>query len=155
MDIIFERLKEAFMLVCMILISAITPIANAIIVLMMFFTINIITGYKADLKMGFSFSLKKAFDAIKLLAFYYSVIFVMHIALSVNGEEELALTLTKWVTLVVCYFYLLNVVRNAIIVFPNSKSLPFFYKVLKVEVYSYVRRQFGFFLQEKEEKNKE
>lgn len=151
MDLILERLKEAALFVGVVLLSAITPIANAIFTLMLFFTINFYVGFQADRTEKRAFSLKKAFDAIKLLTLYYSSIFIMHVALSINGEEELATTLTKWVTLIVCYFYMLNIVRNAIKIFPSSKSLRFFYRILRIEIYSYIRNRIGLMLPVKDE----
>lgn len=145
---IYERLKEATVLGLTTLISILAPIHNAIIALMLFFTVNFFTGFQADKAAnGADFSLKKAFDAIKLLTFYYSALLVMHVSLELFGETELAEGLTKWVTLIVCYFYLLNIARNACLVFPRSKSLRFFYSLLKIEFFDLLRRRFGLFLE--------
>lgn len=145
METFTERLKEAFLAILAVLISVITPLANAIIVLMIFFTFNIIMGFQADKEEnGTEFSLKKAFDAIKLLIFYYGALFVMHTTLAIYGELNTAELLTKWVTLIVCYFYMLNILRNACKVFPKNKSLRFFYAFLRVEVYGYIKRKIGF-----------
>lgn len=144
---IYERLKEATVLALAALISVFSPIGNAIVALMLFFTINIFTGFQADRAVNRAdFSLKKAFDAIKLLTFYYGALLAMHISLDLFGEKELAEGLTKWVTLIVCYFYLLNIARNARQVFPRSKSLAFFYTLLRVEVFGIIRRRLGIWM---------
>lgn len=145
---LYERFKEAAVLGITAIISILAPIHNAIIALMLFFTVNFFTGFQADKAAnGADFSLKKAFDAIKLLTFYYSALLVMHVSLELFGETELAEGLTKWVTLIVCYFYLLNIARNARLVFPRSKSLKFFYALLKVEVFGLIRKRLGLFLE--------
>ena len=145
---IYERLKEATMLGLTTLISILAPIHNAIVALMLFFSINIFTGFQADRTVNRAdFSLRKAFDAIRLLTLYYASLLAMHITLELFDEAELARSLTKWVTLIVCYFYLLNIARNARMVFPHSKSLKFFYALLKVEVFGLIRKRLGLFLE--------
>lgn len=154
---LYERLKELAVLVLTALVSVFSPIGNAIVALMLFFTINIFTGFQADRTVNHAeFSLKKAFEAIKLLTFYYGALLAIHISLELFGEKELAEGLTKWVTLIVCYFYLLNIARNARLVFPRSKSLWFFYSLLKVEVFDLIRRRLGIWLdvpQDRQEPN--
>lgn len=145
---IYERLKEAAVLGVTTFICILAPIHNAIIALMLFFSINIVTGFQADKAVHRAeFSLRKAFDAIRLLTLYYASLLAMHITLELFHEAELARALTKWVTLIVCYFYLLNIARNACLVFPRSKSLRFFYSLLKVEVFDLIRRRLGIFLE--------
>lgn len=148
MEIIYERLKESMMLLFMAFLSTITPLANAIVLLMLFCGLNFHIGVQADKNDGCSFSLDKAFKSVKLLSLYYSLIFLIHIGLSVYEEVTLAISVTKFVTLFVCYSYLLNILRNSIKIFPKSKALPFFYKVLRVEFFSYLQSRFGFSPQE-------
>lgn len=152
METLTERIKEAIVAIIAVLISIITPLANAIFVLMIFFTFNIIMGFQADkAENGADFSLKKSFDAIKLLIFYYGALFVMHATLAIYGELNIAELLSKWVTLIVCYFLLLNILRNACKVFPKNQSLRFFYSFLRIEVYSYLRRKIGLILTDGDE----
>ena len=59
------------------------------------------------------------------------------------GEDRLALTIPKFFTWIACYWYLVNIFRNAKLVFPESEGLIFMYNVLTIQVLDMIFARFG------------
>ncbi len=126
------------------IVSILAPIRVAIIVLMFFFLLNFIVGFKNDeIVHKQKFSIKKAFEGLKLLILYYTIIFIVFTALSLFDEYELAKDAIKFISWIVCYWYLVNVLRNSKEIFPWSKGLKFLYDIMTIEVLNMILDRFG------------
>lgn len=144
MNYLVVRFEDFVKIVWMILLSIFAPIRVAILVLMFFFLLNFIIGFKNDeIVHKQEFSIKKAFEGLKLLILYYAIIFIVNVALSLFNEQILAEEATKFVSWVVCYWYLVNVLRNSKEIFPWSKGLKFMYDLMTVEVLNVILNRFG------------
>lgn len=138
------RLEDFVKIVWMILLSIFAPIKVAIIVLMFFFAFNFFVGFKNDkIVHDKDFNLKKAFEGVKLLSLYYAIIFIVNVALSLFNEQYLAENAIKFISWIVCYWYLVNILKNSKEIFPWSKGLKFLYDLLTVEVLDMIMERFG------------
>lgn len=144
MSVFISRIEDFIKIAWIVIISIFAPIRVAILVLMFFFFINFMVGFKNDeIVHNKDFSLKKAFEGIKLLMLYYAIIFLVFVALSLFNENELAESATKFISWIVCYWYLVNVLRNAKEIFPWSRGLKFMYDLMTVEVLNLLLDRFG------------
>ncbi len=140
----WDKLEEVFKIVWLILVSIFTPIKIAIIVLMFFFTLNFFIGFKNDqLVHGKDFSLKKAVEGGMLLGLFYALIFIVNMTLSLYNEMDLAESASKFLSWIFCYWYLVNILRNSIEIFSESKSLKFLYSILTVQILDLILAKFG------------
>ena len=156
MDTFLERLMDFIKIAWLVIISVISPIRTSIVLLLIFFTINFFVGLKSDIDVhGRDFSLKKAFDAVKQLILYYALIFIVNMALGLYNEPSLAEGATKFMTWIVSYWYLVNILRNAREIFPANDALKFLYELLTIQVLDMILERFGFHRQRKIDKNDE
>ena len=140
----WDRLIDFIKLAWLVFISVISPIRIAVWVLLVFFTVNFFVGYKSDIQINKrDFSLKKAFDGVKQLILYYALIFIVNMALGLYEETNLAESATKFMTWIVSYWYLVNILRNARDVFPGNETLKFLYDLLTVPVLEMLLARFG------------
>ncbi len=140
----WDRLIEFFKIAWLVIISVLSPIRIAVWVLLLFFTVNFFVGYKSDVHVNKKdFSLKKAFDGVKQLILYYALIFIVNMALGLFDEMNLAEGATKFMTWIVSYWYLVNILRNAREVFPGNETLKFLYELLTVQVLDMLLARFG------------
>ena len=140
----WDRLIDFIKLTWLVIISVISPIRIAVWVLLVFFTVNFFVGYKSDVQINKrDFSLKKAFDGVKQLILYYALIFIVNMALGLYEETNLAEAATKFMTWIVSYWYLVNILRNAREVFPGNETLKFLYDLLTVQVLEMLLARFG------------
>jgi len=140
----WDRLIDFIKLTWLVIISVISPIRIAVWVLLVFFTVNFFVGYKSDVQINNrDFSLKKAFDGVKQLILYYALIFIVNMALGLYEEANLAEAATKFMTWIVSYWYLVNILRNAREIFPGNETLKFLYELLTVQVLDMLLARFG------------
>ena len=78
-----------------------------------------------------------------MLILYYAIIFIVNLALSLFNEQTLAESSTKFITWIVSYWYLVNILRNAKEIFPWSKGLKFMYDLMTVEILNMILTKFG------------
>jgi len=141
---IWDKLEELIKIIWLILISIFTPIKVAVIVLMLFFTVNFFIGFQNDrLVHGKEFSLNKAIKGTMLLGLFFILIFIANLALSSFNEMKLAEDASKFLSCIFCYSYLVNILRNSIEVFPESKILRLLYSLLTVQILDIFLSRFG------------
>lgn len=125
-------------------VAAVTPILTAIISLFIGFTFNFITGLVTDIHVNKKeFSIKKAFESITMLFFFFGLVYFLHSLLSGMGDRNIAQETTKYLTYIVSYWYIVNVLRNAKQIYPKSKAISFLYSVLTTEVFNWIKNMIG------------
>lgn len=145
MDTLIDRLKELYWIILAALISAFSPVRNALIFLMLAFIFNIITGIIADIHVNkASFSLKKAFNAFSQLLFYAVCVVFIDYGARLMGDSDIGVTAVKWLTYIVVYFYFTNIFRNARNIYPRSATIRFIYDLLSTEIFSRLKSMIGF-----------
>lgn len=160
---LIERLEDIMKIAWIIVLSVFAPIAVSIYVLTLFFIVNIFGGYHADRIVNQkSFNLEKIGKGISLLILYFVLLFIINISLSLYNEITLAESIPKFFTWMASYFYLINIIRNAKLVYPNSEGLKFFYEVLTIQIFDIILKKIGldakkinFYRKGKDDKDKE
>lgn len=143
---IIAQVKNAFCIAFTFLLGHITQVEFALWTLLFGFTVNVFMGFWADVsssdgKQKKRFKLKKATEGIKLLMFYFIIVFFLYAI--THREPELSDTVVSWLTYIVSYFYLTNIFRNAKTVFPKSKAVKFIYEFISTEVFIKLKEYIG------------
>lgn len=139
-----NAIGDVIKIIWIIIISVFAPIAIPIYILSLFFILNIFVGYHADRIVNQrNFSLEKIGKGISLLILYFILLFIINISLSLYDEIELSETIPKFFTWVASYFYLINIIRNAKLIYPENIGLKFFYKILTIQIFDMILGKFG------------
>ena len=141
---IIIRVENFFKIIWIIILSIFAPIGVSIYVLSFFFVINFFLGFQADrLVHKADFSLEKVRKGVMLFILYFALLFIINVSLSLYGEDDLAVTVPKFFTWIACYWYLVNIIRNAKLIFPSSEGLKFFYNLLTIQILDLIFAKFG------------
>ena len=129
MEDVFVRAKELGYIIIAGIGSALLPVQDILVLLSLGFVFNIITGIVTDIHVNKArFDIKKAFNAITQLTFWATLVVFLDYGSRRLGEPDMGVTAVKWVTMIVIYFYLTNIFKNARQVYPKSKSIKFVYE---------------------------
>jgi hypothetical protein len=135
--------KPLLFFVTSVIISLVTPIQDVLCVLAVGFLMNIVTGIVTDVHVNKNdFNLKKAFDAIAQLMFYSALIYYVNNSLTTLHFDDWANKATVWITLMVSYYYLANILRNASLVFPKNQAIKLMYMVLTTKIFTELKHYF-------------
>lgn len=153
---IIERIRDFLKFMVVVIVSVFAPIQNSIIVLMLFFLVNFFIGFRTDVRVNNAeFSLKKAFEGIKMLILYYTLVFIIHMGIISFNEISLAEKAAKFITWIVCYWYLVNMLRNIKKIWPKNETISFLYDLLTVEIFTMLMNKFGINKDKYENKDEE
>lgn len=145
MELFFERTKDLFWLLMAGLASVFSPVKNVLILLLLAFVFNVITGIITDVHVNKSrFNIKKAFNAISQLAFYAVCVVFLDYGARLIDEPGIAVTAVKWLTYIVVYFYLTNIFKNAKQVYPENLAVNFIYELLSTEIFERLKNMVGY-----------
>jgi len=152
-----EQMKAFCVFIGAYVASIVTPIQDALFILGLVVTYNIWEGIKADRRVHKKpFSIKKAWEAIQQMLFFWTLIFIIHTTGSKLNDPTLSETGVKWVTYIACYFYLVNILKNAKLIHPQSKAIAFMYDILTIEIFAKLQDMIGLkFIRKYKEKDEE
>ena len=126
--------------------SLVIPIHDFLVAIMVLATLNIIMGAIAD----YIWSFTKAFKAFIYLGGYLLLlILAVLVGRLMHLTESDIVNFTSWVTWVMIWFYVVNILRNWNIRQPENKVISFLYWVASFKVTEKIR-----FLQEFNDKEK-
>ena len=141
---ILLKIEDFLKIIWIIILSVFAPISTSIYVLTIFFVLNFFIGFQTDRIVNKKdFSLDKIARGAMLFLLYFAIIFIVNVSLSLYHEDKLAVSVPKFFTWVACYWYLVNIFRNAIQIFPESKGLKFFYEFMTIQVLDIIFAKFG------------
>lgn len=141
---ILISIENFFKIMWIIVLSIFAPIGVSIYVLSFFFVVNFFIGFQTDRVVNkIDFDLDKVAKGVMLFILYFALIFIINISLSLYKEDELALSVPKFFTWIACYWYLVNIIRNAKLMLPNSEGLEFFYSLLTIQILDMIFAKFG------------
>ena len=136
MSRVAEIIKPVFVALMAMFLSVICPVEQALYILLFAACFNWFTGLVTDIHVNKAqFSLKKAFDAISQLMWYSVVVVFVNFALVRMGDRVAADQIVKWITYIVIYFYMVNILRNTSLVFPGNKAVALMYEVLTTQIF--------------------
>lgn len=141
-DGILISVKNSLLFATTAIIGVFTSAQGAFLALFFGFIFNFFIGMQADHSENKKeFSIKKAAEGVKLFMFYVITVFFLYAVLYKN--PELANDFANWLTYIVCYFYMTNILRNMKKCFPNSNAISFLYNVLSTEVFDSMKKMLG------------
>jgi hypothetical protein len=144
MEHITERIKDIILLIFAAIAGALAPVHDILQGLLWAFGFNIAMGIIADVHVNKAkFSMRKAFNAVAQVAFYAICAVFLNKEAVFLREPEMGETAIKWLTLIVLYFYLTNIFRNAHLIFPKSQSIALIYEVLSTEIFTRLKKMLG------------
>lgn len=153
---LFAGAKSLMLLAVATLTSIYTPLQDIFDILLFAFTGNIFVGMYADINVKRNrFDIKKFFDAIKHFGFYsFLVVFFNRSGISL-GDPNISEQGVRWVTIIVLYYYITNIVRNTTVIWPTNKTLQFMYLLLTTQIFFKLKSFFGFKVKKEESKDEE
>lgn len=144
MENTINRISDIVKIGWIILVSVFAPIGASIYTMSVFFVINFFVGFQTDrIVNNAGFNLDKIKNGSMLFMLYFAILFIINVSMDLYGEDRLALTIPKFFTWIACYWYLVNIFRNAKLVFPESEGLIFMYNVLTIQVLDMIFARFG------------
>ncbi len=115
-------------------IAYLQPVHNAMIVLTIVFSADIVFGILADIFVNkMRFSPKKSLFAFITVAIYLSIVSSVYIIGERMGDSIESLYVVKTLTYVFIYFYVSNSIRNLKLLFPNNRVFKFLDYLLGLE----------------------
>jgi len=139
---LYDRGKDLVVMIWTVALGIISPLKATIGLLILFFIVNCIFGYKAGFKCGEKFNMKKLKDGFWLLITFFLLIVLINQSMLTYNEFDYALFLVKVLTWFFGYHYLVNIVRNSIIIWSNVQALKTLYRVLTVDVKFFIENKF-------------
>jgi len=139
-----EQMKAFCVFIGAYVASIVTPIQDALFILGLVVTFNIWIGIKADRRVHKKpFSIKKAWEAIQQMLFFWTLIFLIDTTGKKFDDPILSETGVKWVTYIASYFYLVNIFKNEKQIHPKSKGIAFMYDILTIEIFAKLQDMIG------------
>jgi hypothetical protein len=150
-DWVSDILKTTLSTVVSFILTLIFPIHDYFLVILILASVNIAMGLIAD---HGNWQFRKAFNAFIYLFGYLLLLLLtacigllMHVKL-VKQEEFIS-----WITWVMIYFYVTNILRNWHIRQPDNRVIAFLYWVLSFKIIDKIQILKEFFKYEKSKKN--
>ena len=139
---LYNRGKDLVVMIWAVALGIVSPLKATIGLLILFFIVNCIFGYKAGFKCGEKFNMKKLKDGFWLLITFFLLIVLINQSMLTYNEFDYALFLVKVLTWLFGYHYLVNIVRNSMTIWPNVEALKTLYRVLTVDVKFFIENKF-------------
>lgn len=131
----FDRFRIALQSIIFFILASLSPVRSAIEALFVVATFDFFAGLAGNVWTGKEhFRIGKAFGSMyKILAYLFLVI-VAHFATNHLGEVEFATLLTKYITLLIIYWYFINILSNLRVAFPRSSGIAFLYLLASLKI---------------------
>lgn len=153
------RVKEMMIGTAALIISVLSPISTALVLLIIMSLVDVILGFKANRKvLGEEFKFNKAFNAITKMGFFCLLTILIHLTFHLYGEVEIAAVVVKYLSWIIIYYYILNMLFNANKIYDNSKVIPFLIEIMQLHVINVMLARMGVSLNKiktKEEKQQD
>ena len=139
---LYNRGKDLVVMIWTVTLGIIPPLNATLGLLILFFIVNCIFGYKAGFKCGEKFNMKKLKDGFWLLITFFLLIVLINQSMLTYNEFDYAIFLVKVLTWFFGYHYLVNIVRNSMTIWPNIEALKTLYRILTVDIKFFIESKF-------------
>lgn len=144
MEYWLDKIKVTIQTVIVFLLAFITPMKNAIDVLLIVAIADFFAGMAGNVWTGKErFRIGKAFGSMYKIMAYLFLIILAHFAAANLGEQDFASLLVKYITLLVVYWYFVNILSNLIKAFPRSAGLAFLYLLISFKIFPLLLEKVG------------
>lgn len=129
-----EDLKTLIVGVLAGIAAYLNPISGDLVSMLAVFMLNFIFGLFAALfANNESFKFKKAWKCVKEAAVFFVLVMAIFFIGERKGNMDGAIQCVSFVSYSVFYFYGVNMLRNAKLLFPKSRAIAFLYDVVSIE----------------------
>lgn len=140
-----DRFRVAIQSIIFFILASIAPIRTAMEVLLVVATFDFFAGLAGNVWTGKErFRIGKAFGSMYKLLAYLLLVIVAHFATNHLGEAEFATLLTKYITLLIIYWYFINILSNLKEAFPRSSGIAFLYLLASLKILPLIAGKMGF-----------
>lgn len=131
----FWDILKTFIATCLSsVIAFLTPVQNAMSLLMLVALADMLCGLISDLRIhGIGFRFRKFFFALLCAAVYLFIVVMVYTVGWFQGDVRESLLVVKTVTYVMVYFYGTNILRNLKLLLPASRVIAFLYYLIGLE----------------------
>lgn len=144
MEYWIEKVRIGLQSIILFLFALVTPLRASLEVLIMVSALDFFAGMAGNVWTGRErFRIGKAFASLYKLIAYLILIIVSHYAAANLGEREMAWILVKYVTLMVSYWYFVNILSNLKLAFPSSTGITFLYLILSLKMLPIILSKIG------------
>lgn len=126
----FEVLKKLIALLFGYFLAIFDPISGMIYALLITMFFNCLLGITADREQGNTYSFKKMFKCFKEYAFIVGGMFFSAMICNHMSSIDSGVIVMRTICWAAILIYAKNMVRNATIIFPDSRFLAFFHWVV-------------------------
>lgn len=139
-----ETIRVAVVAIWAVIMTALAPTANALLVLVIFAFVNAFVGYQSNwIRKRERFSFRKFWRAIVQLTFYTLLTVLLYLSFFLFGEGLMAETATKVVVWVAVWGYTVKIVQNFLEISPEMRGMRLLYNVLAVKFIPRLLERFG------------
>lgn len=138
------RIKEVVVSLFALVVSSLAPVSTPLVLLMMMSMIDVSLGFSANrITKGEEFKFNKAFNAVTKMSFFCLFTILIHLTFHLFGDVDVAFLVVKYLSWIIIYHYLLNMLYNARKIYPNSRAIPFLIEVLQLHVLGALMARMG------------
>lgn len=135
MEYWLDKIRVTLQTVLVFLAALLTPMRSAIEVLVVVASADFFAGLAGNVWTGIErFRIGKAFGSLYKIIAYLLLVILAHYAAANLGEQDFAWLLVKYITLLVVYWYFVNILSNLIKAFPRSAGLSFLYLLVSFKI---------------------
>lgn len=144
MSQLIDTVRATIVTIWAIIMTALAPTANAILLLVIFALFNAFIGYQCNsITRHERFSFRKFWRAGGELLLYLSLVVLLHITFYVFGETEKSLFAIKAIAWIAVWGYLVKILQNALKVFPHAQGLKLLYHIVGIKFIGKYLRGYG------------
>jgi len=141
----YDFIKPIIVLILSAIISVILPVKEVLILLLSAAFFNWFIGYMTDIHVNAAkFSIKKAFEAITQILLYGGLATFIKFSFFMLGDDVTGETIVKYMTYIVIYYYVVNILKNSKEIYPKSKALKLMYEILTTQIYQELKSRLKF-----------
>lgn len=150
---IIDTLKATIVAIWAIVMSALTPTTNALILLVIFAMVNAFVGYQSNwITKRERFSLTKFWNAFVQLVFYMLLVILIHLAFHLFDEHDKALFAVRAVSWIALWGYTVKILQNFLQISPKTKGVRLMHYILAVKFIPKLLKGWGIDISEEEVK---
>ncbi len=153
MNEVINQIRVGFVAIWAVVASALAPTVNALLFLCVCSIVNMLIGYLSNMvTKGERFSMTKMLRAFVQLLFYMGLVILLHCAFWIFDEltaSEIAIRAVCWVGV---WGYLVKILQNFLLVFPDTQGIKLLYYLLSVKFIPQVLGRIGIDVSEDEMK---
>ena len=141
---VIDQIRTAIVAIWAVIMAALAPTANALMLLVLFAIVNAFVGYQSNyITRHERFSFSKFGRAGMQLMMYMGLVILLHLAFYIFGDTDKSLFAIKVVSWIAVWGYTVKILQNCLQIAPNTRGLKLLYYVLAVKFIGKLLRELG------------